>query len=118
MRKFTQTCKYLRTDAFKLHIYIYLHKKGAPPCAGKLYQLMSKKNVFKAFLKSRSIVNMTVMYRQYPPPGIPRAFDTFAAPGRREFNYQSLPGGGEFDPHALGGGRGGGANLNCTLDFM
>ena len=97
--------------------YIYLHKKGAPPCAGKLYQLMSKKNVFKAFLKSRSSVNMTVMYRQYPsPPGIPRAFDTFAAPGRREFNYQSLPGGGELDPHALG--RGGGANLNCTLDFM
>ena len=47
---------------------MYLHKKGAPPCAGKLYQLMSKKNVFKAFLKSRSIVNMTVMYRQYPPP--------------------------------------------------
>ena len=63
---------------------------------------MSKKNVFKAFLKSRSIVNMTVMYRQYPPPGIPQAFDTFAAPGRRAFNYQSLPGGGELDPHALG----------------
>ena len=33
-----------------------------------------------------------------PPPGIPRAFDTFAVPGRREFDYQSLPGGGEFDP--------------------
>ena len=37
-----------------------------------------------------------------PPPGIPRAFDTFAISGRRE-----------FDPHALGVG-----NLNCTLDFM
>ena len=48
-----------------------------------------------------------------PPPGIPWAFDTFAVPGRREFDYQSLPGGGEFDPHALGVG-----NLNCTLDFM
>ena len=34
-------------------------------------------------------------------------------PERREFDYQSLPGGGEFDPHALGVG-----NLNCTLDFM
>ena len=70
---------------------------------------MSKKNVLKAFLKSRSIVNMIVMYRQYPPPphpGIPRALDTFAVPGRREFNYQSLPGGGEFDPYALGGGGG------------
>ena len=22
-----------------------------------------------------------------PPPGIPRAFDTFAVPGRREFDY-------------------------------
>ena len=48
-----------------------------------------------------------------PPPGIPRAFDTFAVPERRELDYQSLPGGGEFDPHALGVG-----NLNCTLDFM
>ena len=48
-----------------------------------------------------------------PPPGKPRAFETFAAPGRREFDYQSLPGGGEFDLHALGVG-----NLNCTLDFM
>ena len=46
-------------------------------------------------------------------PGIPRAFDSFAFPGRREFDYQSLSGGGEFDPHALGVG-----NLNCTLDFM
>jgi len=34
-------------------------------------------------------------------------------PERREFDYQSLPGGGEFDPHAVGVG-----NLNCTLDFM
>ena len=47
------------------------------------------------------------------PPGIPRAFDTFAVPGRREFDYQSLSPGGEFDPHALGVG-----NLNCTLNFM
>ena len=31
-----------------------------------------------------------------PPPGIPRAFDSFDVPGRREFDYQSLPGGGEF----------------------
>ena len=34
-----------------------------------------------------------------PPPGKPRAFDTFAVPGRREFDYQSFPGGGEFEPH-------------------
>ena len=59
-----------------------------------------------------------VMYRSnrsfnMPPPGIPRAFDTFAVPGRREFDHQSLPEGGEFDSHALGVG-----NLNCTLDFM
>ena len=47
-----------------------------------------------------------VMYRSnrsfnMPPtrPGIPRAFDTFAVPGRREFDYQSLPGGGEFELH-------------------
>ena len=30
--------------------------------------------------------------------GIPRAFDVFAIPGRREFDYQSLPGDGEFEP--------------------
>ena len=48
-----------------------------------------------------------------PPPGILRAFDTFAVPGSREFDYQSFPGGGEFDPHALGVG-----NLNRILDFM
>ena len=48
-----------------------------------------------------------------PPPGKPRAFDTFAAPGRREFDYQSLPGDGELDLHALGVG-----NLNGTHDFM
>ena len=39
------------------------------------------------------------------PPGHTRAFDTFAVLGRREFDYQSLPGGGEFDPHALGVGN-------------
>ena len=44
---------------------------------------------------------------------ISRAFDTFAVPERREFDYQNLPGGGEFDPHVLEEG-----NLNCTLDFM
>ena len=36
-----------------------------------------------------------------PPPstgGIPWAFDTFAVQGRREFDYQSLQGGGEFEP--------------------
>ena len=59
-----------------------------------------------------------IMYRSnrsfnMPPPGIPRAFDTFAVPGRGEFDYQSLPWGGEFDPHALGVG-----DLNCTLDFL
>ena len=34
-----------------------------------------------------------------PPPGIPQTFDNFAVPGRREFDYQSLPGGGEFELH-------------------
>ena len=41
----------------------------------------------------------------HPPPVIRRAFDTFAVPGRREFAFQSLPGGGKFDPHALGVGN-------------
>ena len=63
----------------------------------------------------------SVMYRSNrsfnmpppPPPGTPRAFDTFAFLRRREFDYQSLSGGREFDPHASGVG-----NLNCTVDFM
>ena len=59
-----------------------------------------------------------IMYRSnpsfnIPPPAIPQAYDTFAVPGRREFDYQSLPRGGDFDPHALGV-----ENLNCTLYFM
>ena len=33
---------------------------------------------------------------QHAPP---RAFDPFAVPGRREFDHQSLPGGGEFELH-------------------
>jgi len=41
------------------------------------------------------------------------AFDTFVVLGRRGFDYQSLPGGGEFEPHAKGVG-----NLNRSLDFM
>ena len=32
-----------------------------------------------------------------------RAFYTFVVPGRRELDYQSLPGCGEFDPHAKRG---------------
>ena len=50
---------------------------------------------------------------QHAPPGISRAFDTLDVPGRREFDYQSLPRGGEFDAHALGVG-----NLNCTLGVI
>ena len=33
-----------------------------------------------------------------PPSGTLWAFDTFAILGRREFEYQSLPGSGEFKP--------------------
>ena len=52
---------------------------------------------------SRKMINL--MYRSNQsfnmPPPPPWAFDTFAVPGRREFDYQSLSGGGEFDSHAL-----------------
>ena len=49
-----------------------------------------------------SVAHIIVMYRSnrsfnMPPPGKPRAFDTFAVPGRREFDYQSFPGGGEYE---------------------
>ena len=33
------------------------------------------------------------------PPSISWAFDTFTVPGRREFDYESPPGGGEFELH-------------------
>ena len=72
-----------------------------------------------AFMDNQAQITETIMYRSnrsfnmLPPPGISRAFETFAVPGRGEFDHQSLPGGGEFDPHALGVG-----NLNSTLDFM
>ena len=40
-----------------------------------------------------------------PPPRHTPAFDTFPVPGRREFDYQSLPGGGEiWSPCFRGGG--------------
>ena len=70
------------------------------------------KNGIKKMVMYRSNRSFNIPPR---PPGIPWAFDTFAVPGRREFDYQSIPGGEElnFDPQALGVG-----NLNCTLDFM
>ena len=46
----------------------------------------------KLVYRSNGSFNMT-------PPGIPQAFDTFPVPGRREFDDQSLPGGGEFELH-------------------
>ena len=73
---------------------------------------------------SSKLVNQLskVMYRSNrsfnmhpPPPGghTPGTFYTFAVPGKREFDYQSLPGGGEFELHprfhvcgASYGGRG------------
>ena len=50
-----------------------------------------------------------------PPPGIPRAFDTFVVPGRREFDYQSLPGGGYFEPHAKGVGNWTVVSISCEI---
>ena len=54
-------------------------------------------NASKAKLLTLIKKNLCV---QLFPPGIPRAFDTFAVPGRREFDYQSLPEGGEFELHS------------------
>ena len=62
---------------------------------------------------------------QHPPPGAycghlqqqqqQQVYSVlpFCTGATEEFDYQSLPGGGEFDPHGLWVG-----NLNCTLDFM
>ena len=47
--------------------------------------------------------------------GIPRAFDTFAVPGRREFDYQRVPGGGEFYSHAYGVGVKTVASISCEI---
>ena len=64
------------------------------------------------------IVFFTVMYRanrsfNIPPPRA-NAEHLTPLPSRGGGNLIiSLPGSGEFDPHALGVG-----NVNCTFDFM
>ena len=71
------------------------------------------KLIFRRFWQCAPMTDRFLPQGNIPPPGIPRAFDTFFVPGRRGFDYQSLPGGGEFDPHAKGV-----ENLNRSLDFM
>ena len=48
-----------------------------------------------------------------PSPGHTAGIWNLCRPGEEGIDYQSLPRGGEFDPHVLRVG-----NLNCTLDFM
>ena len=100
-------------------ICVFLCKRVIADMAHALSRVISCNNCKYLFLvgnlKNKPIVITALMYWSnwsfnIPPLGIPWAFHTFAVPGRREFDYQSLPGGGEFDPHALGVG-----NLNCTL---
>ena len=45
------------------------------------------------------------MYRSNRSFNITQAFDTFAVPRRREFDYQSLPGGGEIRFPSVRGGE-------------
>ena len=52
----------------------------------------------KLIHEPRSNVSVKSKLQHAPPPGIPREFDTFAVPGRREFDYQSLPGVGNLIP--------------------
>ena len=58
-----------------------------------------KKKVSKAYVLVKSKLQHATPPPHPPSPGVPRAFHTFAVPGRREFAYQSLPGGGEFELH-------------------
>jgi len=55
----------------------------------------------------KSLVERTLCIDQIEastsPPGIPRAFDTFVVPVGREFDNQSLHGGGEFWSPCTGG---------------
>ena len=83
-------------------------------CLQKFYVSSKQEKEFNETGRRRLMYRSNRSFNMLPaPPGIPRAFDTFAVPGRREFDYRSLPGCGEFVPNALGVG-----NLNCTLDFM
>ena len=43
--------------------------------------------------------NVSVKSKLQHPPGHTWALDTFAVPGKREFDYRSLPGDGEFELH-------------------
>ena len=71
----------------------------------------------KKILKTKSLVKRALCIGQIEasisPPGIPRAFDTLVVPVRREFDNQSLHGGGEFWPmhRAMG-------YLNWTLHLI
>ena len=71
------------------------------------------------FSQGDQIYNVSVKSKlQHPPPphpGTPRAFDTFVVSGRREFDYQSLPGCGEFEPHARGWGIWTVVSISCEI---
>ena len=72
-----------------LIIYHYYQKQSR-------YSLRSNESIFLELPGINASVKSKLQHAP-PPPGIPRAFDTFAVPGRSEFDYQSLPGGGEFE---------------------
>ena len=69
---------------------------------------MSKKNVLKAFLKSRSIVNMIVMYRQYPPPAYPGHWTPLPSRGGGNLIIRVFQAVGNLIPmrYEVGGGEG------------
>ena len=93
-------------------IALYVHPKNSNHLRSHLRAMMaldhSRLGLENEFLENKSgrifcvrQVYVSVKSKlQHPPwPGIPRAFDTFAVPWRREFHYQSLPGGGAFGLH-------------------
>ena len=57
-------------------------------------KLCAKKILIKSFVERTLCIDQ--IEASTSPPGIPRAFDTFVVPVGREFDNQSLHGGGEF----------------------
>lgn len=80
----------------KVDFFIPIIKEFDVNSVGKsssLTRLKSKTFVLQ-YLRHKSFKTRVCIGQIPPPPGIPRAFDTFAVPGR------NFPVGGEFDSHA------------------
>ena len=86
----------------KVDFFIPIIKEFGVNSVGKssYYTRLKSKTFVIKYLRHKSFKTRVCIGQIPPPPDIPQAFDTFAVPERREFDYQNFPVGGEFDSHA------------------